>query len=339
MRQRPMNRVVLSLIPLVAAAVYFFGWRTLVILAIVNAAGFLAEFIFARVYKQQVTAAVFVTNFLFTLTLPPTIPLWIAVVGIAFGVIFGKMVFGGFGRNIFNPALSGRAFIYVSFGVPLTSGWVEPIKGLFGGFSSFQADALTRATPLAMISSGEPVSLLKLFLGNTAGSLGETSALIILICGMYLLIKKTASFRIVLGGVTAFVVFQLLFRLTGVAGAAGPLSALLSGGFLFGIMFMATDPISASQTTNQGRWIFGAAVGMLTALIRTFSVWPEGITFAILLGNMFAPLLDHLLKQAAARAKLRHGQSRHGQSQDGQSRHGQSQNAQSQHGGRRAKSP
>ncbi|MBA7467635.1 MAG: RnfABCDGE type electron transport complex subunit D [Spirochaeta sp.] len=298
-----MHRVVLSLIPLVAAAVYFFGWRTLVLLAVVNAAGFLAEFLFARVYRQQVTAAVFVTNFLFTLILPPNVPLWIAVVGIVFGVIFGKMVFGGFGRNIFNPALSGRAFIYVSFGVPLTSGWVEPIKGVFGGFSSFQADVLSGATPLAMISSGEPVSLLKLFLGNTAGSLGETSALLILICGMYLLIKKTASFRIVLGGVAAFVVFQLVFRLTGVAGAADPLSALLSGSFLFGIMFMATDPISASQTTDRGRWVYGAAVGMLTVLIRTFSIWPEGITFAILLANMFAPLLDHLLKQAAGRAK------------------------------------
>ncbi len=339
MRQRPMNRVLLSLIPLVAAAVYFFGWRTLVVLAVVNAAGFLAEFLFARVYKQQVTAAVFVTSFLFTLTLPPNIPLWIAVVGIAFGVIFGKMVFGGFGRNIFNPAISGRAFIYASFGVPLTSGWVEPIKGVFGGFSSFQADVLTGATPLAMISSGEPVSLLKLFSGNTAGSLGETSALLILICGIYLLIKKTASFRIVLGGVAGFVVFQLLFRLTGIAGAADTLSALLSGGFLFGIMFMATDPITASQTTNQGRWIFGAAVGMLTALIRTFSVWPEGITFAILLANMFAPLLDYLLKQAAGRAKPKAVGRRcpHKAARIGRSVQGAPHGAKSPHG--RAKSP
>jgi len=154
MKQKIMLQVVYALIPIVIASIYFFGWRSIVVLAVVNLAGFASEYIFARVYGQQVSSAVFVTNFLFALSLPPTIPLWIAVVGIVFGVVFGKMVFGGFGRNVFNPALSGRAFIYVSFGYPMTSRFIEPVTGFSGGFARWlpDMDTLTKATPL----SGSP---------------------------------------------------------------------------------------------------------------------------------------------------------------------------------------
>ena len=126
MKQKPMTQVLLALTPLVLASIYFYGWKAVAVLAIVNVAGFLAEYVFAVVYKTKVTQAVFVTNFLFALSLPPTIPLWIPVVGIVFGVVFGKMAFGGFGRNVFNPALAGRAFIYVSFGAQMTASrsWV-----------------------------------------------------------------------------------------------------------------------------------------------------------------------------------------------------------------------
>lgn len=301
--QKPMMQVVWSLIPLVLAGIYLFGWRTLLVLLVANIFGFLPEYIFARVYKQQVSSAVFVTCFLFALSLPPTIPLWIAAVGIVFGVVFGKMVFGGFGKNVFNPAISGRAFIYVSFGVPMTSRFVAPASGFPGGFGLWLsgADAVTKATPLVSAAKGEAVPLLPLFLGNTAGSIGETCALLIIISGVFLMAKKTASFRIVLGGLLGFGFLQTALWLAGIPQVSDPLTGALSGSFLFCLMFMATDPVSASQTTDTGRWIYGALIGALTVVIRNFSVWPEGLTFAILLANMFAPLLDHVLKQGKAR--------------------------------------
>jgi len=305
LKQKPMLQMVYVLIPVALASVYFFGWRALAVLALVNLVGFLTEYIFCRVTKMQVSSAVFVTNFLFALSLPPTIPYWIAVVGIVFGVLFGKMVFGGFGRNIFNPAISGRAFIYISFGVPLTSAWVEPFSGGAAGFTRWAADATASATPLARLAEGADVPLLNLLFGNVSGSFGETSAVLIILCGLYLMIKKVASFRIVLGGFIGYGVFQVIFWLAGIPQASDPLSGVLAGSFLFGTMFMATDPISASQTTDPGRWIFGIFYGIMCSLIRVFSNWPEAVTFAILLANMFAPLLDHLLKQRKARLKER----------------------------------
>jgi Na+-transporting NADH:ubiquinone oxidoreductase subunit B len=300
-----MVQVIYALIPLAVASIYFFGWKALLLLAVVNAVGLLSEYLFVRLRNQKVTSAVFVTGFLFALSLPPTIPLWIAVVGIVFGVVFGKMVFGGFGRNIYNPALAGRAFIYVSFGVPMTARWVAPASGAWRGLAVFQADAVTQATPLVQLAEGEPVSLISLFLGNVSGSFGETSALLILIGGIYLMVRKVASYRIVVSSAAGFLLPQILFWIAGIRGVPDPMSALLSGSLLYGIMFMATDPVSASQTTDTGRWIYGAIIGVLASLIRTFSAWPEGITFAILLANTFAPLLDYTIKQSRARRKAR----------------------------------
>ena len=297
-KQPIMLRMIYALIPLALISIYFFGWRSLLILAVVNVAGFLAEYVFAKIYRLKVSTAVFVTNFLFALSLPPSVPVWIAVVGIVFGVIFGKMVFGGFGKNIFNPALTGRAFIYVSFVVPMTSKWLKPAGGLLGGFARFSTDAVTQATPLRLLSRGVDVPLVKLFLGNTSGSFGETCAVVIIISAVYLIWKKTASFRIIISGIIGFLTLEMLFFLAGIDGSVDPLHAFFAGSFLFGIVFMATDPISASQTTDTGRWIYGALIGILTSLIRTFSVWPAGITFAILIANMFAPLLDYAIKNA-----------------------------------------
>jgi len=307
MKQKIMLQVVCTLIPLVVASVYFFGWRSLVILAVVNLAGFASEYIFARIYKQQVSSAVFVTNFLFALSLPPTIPLWIAVVGIVFGLVFGKMVFGGFGRNVFNPALSGRAFIYVSFGYPMTSRFIEPVTGFPGGFARWlpDMDTLTKATPLIKLSGGEEVPFMDMLLGSTSGSLGETSAILIIITGLIIVIKKAASFRIVVSCFLGYLGLQTVFWYSGVAGAIHPLYGLFAGSLLFAFFYMATDPISSSQTTNKGRWIYGLIIGLLTSLIRTFSAWPAAVTFSILLANMFAPLIDYWLKQSAAKKKAR----------------------------------
>jgi len=287
-----------ALIPAIAASVYFFGWRSLLMLAVVCIAGFLTEFAFLRAYyKEPVSSAVFVSCFLFTLSLPPTLPLWIAVVGIVFGIAFGKMVFGGFGRNIFNPALTGRAFIYISFGGPMTSAWVGHIGGGAGGLIHFKADAVTQATPLVQLARGVPVSKISMFLGNEAGCLGETSAILLLIGGIYITFRKFANWRIVLSTFLGMLALQTAFWVLQIGNAMDPLSAVIGGGFMMGAWFMATDPISASQT-NPGRWIFGLLIGILTVLIRTFSIWPEGMMFAILLGNMFAPIIDYYVKQA-----------------------------------------
>jgi len=307
--QLPMKRVLSALVPAVVASVYFFGWRALVVLAVVNAAGFLTELIFTRYTKTEVTSAVFVTSFLFALSLPPGIPIWIAVVGIVFGVLFGKMVFGGFGRNVFNPALVGRVFIYVSFAVPMAAKWFQPLTpaagplqlpGSWGGFTRWAADAVSGPTPLRLLRQGLPVDLAPLAWGNVAGSLGETSAVLIVLGGLYIVWKKAANWRIVVSELAGFVVLQAIFWLAGVRHAADPLTALLAGSTALGMFFMATDPVSASQTQG-GRWIYGALVGALTVLIRTFSIWPEGTMFAILLGNTFAPIVDHVVRQRAAK--------------------------------------
>lgn len=304
--QPPMVKVVYALVPLALAAIYFYGWRFLVVLALVNGAGILTEYLVARAYSMKVTSSVLVTSFLFALSLPPTIPLWIAVVGIVFGVVFGKMVFGGFGKNIFNPAISGRAFIYISFGVPLTGRFIQPVAG--GGLRGFAAwmpetDALSSATPLVQQAGGEEIPLLKLFLGDVAGSFGEASALLILLGGAYIVWKKAANWHFIASTVLAFLGLYAALFYSGVEGAIEPIHALLSGSFLFAAVFMVTDPVSASQTSNLGRWIYGLIIGSLTVLIRVFAGWPEGVTFAILFGNMFAPLIDHLIKEQKKKKK------------------------------------
>ena len=297
--QVPNKRVLYALIPPVVASIYFFGWRSLLLLVAVCIAAYLTELVFVRsYYKEPVTLAVFVTAFLFTLSLPPTIPFWMAILGIIFGVAIGKMAFGGFGRNIFNPALTGRAFIYISFGAYMTASWVSPFSRFPGGFTSLVSDAATKATPLVSgpIADGA-ASYLSLFFGNISGSLGETSAVLLIIGGVYIIWKKAANYRIVVSGFIGMIVLQTALWASGVEGALDPLQAALSGSFMLGIFFMATDPVSASQT-NPGRWIYGGLVGALTSLIRTFSIWNEGVMFAILLGNMFNPILDYYIKQS-----------------------------------------
>ena len=296
--QRPNVHVMYALAPAVVASIYFFGWRSLLMLSVVCVAGFLTEYFFLKsTYKEPVSSAVFVSCFLFGLSLPPTLPIWIAVVGIVFCILFGKMVFGGFGRNIFNPALVGRAFIYISFGGPMTAAWVDHVGGGLGGFARFSTDAVTQATPLTQLSQGLPVSKISMLLGNEAGCIGETSAILLLLGGVYIVYKKFANWRIVLSIFSSMLVLQTVLWLTSAGNALDPLSSVIGGGFMMGAWFMATDPVSASQT-NGGRWIYGLLIGSMTVLIRTFSIWAEGMMFAILLGNMFAPIIDYYINEA-----------------------------------------
>jgi Na+-transporting NADH:ubiquinone oxidoreductase subunit B len=303
--QLPMRRVLLALIPATVAAVYFFGWRALVVVAVCDVAAFLTELLYCRIaLKAPVSSAVFVTGTLLALSLPPAIPLWIAAVGAVFGVLFGKMVFGGFGRNVFNPALVGRVFIYVSFAVPMTARWVDPLAapmgalflpGTAGGFVRFVADARSAATPLVAARAGSLPDVLPLLWGNVSGSLGETSALLIAAGAVYLLVTRTASWRIMLSTLVGFLGLQAIFWALGVRNAMDPLAALLSGSVLYGAVFMATDPVSACQTQG-GRWIYGVLIGVLIVLVRTFAIWPEGTMFAILLGNIFGPIVDYAIR-------------------------------------------
>ncbi len=313
-KQQAMRNVLYALLPLCLAAIYFFGWRFIAVLIVVTATGLLSEYLMSRRYGYKITESLFVSCTLFSLSLPPAIPLWIAAVGIAFGIVFGKMIFGGFGKNIFNPAITARAFVYISFGVPMTAQFIGNATdlGYFpAGFGSWlsQADSVSTATPLVTRADG----LLNLFFGFSSGSFGETSALLILLGGIFIIYKKAANWKIVVSSLGSFLILQTILWASGlqIATTDGyqqvmhPLASLLAGSFLFAAFFMITDPVSASQSTDVGKWIYGALFGILTVLIRVFANWIEGVTFAILLANMFAPLLDTLLKNAKAKKKLK----------------------------------
>lgn len=297
-----MKKVMWALSPALAASVYFFGWRVLIMFVVVNIFGFLSEYLFAKHYKEQVSSSVFVTNFLFVMIIPPTLPYWMAVVGIVFAVVFGKMVFGGFGKNIFNPALTGRAFIYVTFASYMTGRWAEPVQGFFGGLVKYTPDAITSAT---VLSTGENIGTtfyISALTGNIPGSTGETSAILLLIGGIYLVMQKVASRTIVIWTLTGMLVTQGLLFYTGTAGNFDLIASVLSGGFMLGLFFMATDPVSAPKDET-AKIFYGLFIGVMTPVIRTFSVWPEGMMFAILLANMFGPLMDMGAKELKKRQK------------------------------------
>lgn len=312
-KQKMMRTVLLSLIPVTLAAVFFFGWRVMLLMAVVTLAAVASEYLVMRSIqkeKAKVSEAVFVSAVLFTLTLPPETPLWIGVVGIVFGIVFGKGVFGGFGRNIFNPALVGRCFIYIAFPAQMTMQWAQPFTALPGGFASWLplqpvADAVTGATPLIdLLNDGVLAPLGSLFLGTVGGSLGETSALIILLAGAYLLYTKVASWQIMASTIGSGLILSAILYYTGVSNAP-PLFAILAGGYLFGAVFMATDPVSAPKA-KQVQWVFGALIGLSAVVIREFGLFTEGMMFAILIANALTPLMELQLKnrQQKRKAKL-----------------------------------
>lgn len=300
MNQKMMRLVLLALVPIVLFSTYQYGLRVLLLLVVVTLVGVVTEFFWEKHYKKKASEAVLVTCVLYTLTLPPSIPFWIAILGILFGLFFGKLVFGGFGRNIFNPALVGRAFIYINFPNPLTISWNEITFGFPGGFSTYltrEIDVISHATPMILHNStGEASNLLSLLLGIAPGSIGEGSKILIVICGVYLIYKKVASSEIVLGSLIGFLTTSsILYFFTELA-IPNPINSMLMGGFLFGTFFMATDPISAAKTKT-GKWIYGVIIGLVTVLIRSLSLFNGGMMFAILIGNTFAPIIDYFVKE------------------------------------------
>lgn len=286
-KQIMMRRVIYSLIPIFLFSIYLYGWRVIAIAAVVFSAGILTEYLFMKQRKQKVSEAVLVSCALYTLSMPPMVPLWIAAIGIIFGILFGKSIYGGFGRNVFNPAITGRLFIYITFPTIMTGGWMLP-----GRFGTLGTDAVTGATPLEMMRVGNIPPLMDLLTGFRLGALGESAIILILLAAVYLIYTKTASWKSILSTLLSFLALQGALFYSGII-AAPPLESLLAGSILFIAVFMVTDPISSAKKPL-GQVMYGIVVGVSLALIRDFSLFPEGASFAILMGNMFAPLLDEL---------------------------------------------
>ena len=336
-KQPAMRKVLLAALPCVVGSVYYFGWRSLAMILFCCATGFFFEWLFCRHRKEPVTEAVFVTAVLFALIMPPGAGWHVLTVGMAVSVIFSKEVFGGFGRNIFNPALAGRCFVYVCFPVALTGIWYPPAEGPRGALTQWtsakQTDgtlAVTSASPMAHLKAGrlktqkiesdvldglsdvkkdipfqisedETLTIYKgtlfkkLLFGRISGSMGVTSALLILIGGIYLFWKKIASRTTILSVIITYAVLNQVLYWCGVEPVPGAWPALLGGGFLFGAFFMATDPVS-SPRTEPAKIFYGIIIGTSTLVIRNFSIFNGGLMFSILLANMFAPILDYAVK-------------------------------------------
>jgi RnfABCDGE-type electron transport complex D subunit len=293
--KRFMAMVVVALMPLALAGVYFYGWRVVAVIVVSYVAGGATEIIFSAVRRRPLHEGFLVTGLIFPLLLPPTVPLWMVAVGVSFGTFFGKEVFGGTGKNIFNPALVGRVFLSLSFPGQFASRWQLPTFGGAGGLTQWAPDAVTSATPLIAFKStgavAEPVSLL---FGSTPGSIGETFRIAIILGGLLLVVTRIADWRVPLAYIVSAALFALVGNAVAPARFAPPLFQVLSGGLLFGAFFMATDPVT-SPLTRGGRWIFGILLGLLTILIRGLSGFVEGVTYAILLMNALSPLIDDMM--------------------------------------------
>ena len=282
--KRYMSTVIVAMLPATVAAIVFFGWHVLAMILTSYVVGGVVEVLFALIRKKEIEEGFLVTGLIFPLILPPTVPLWVAAVGIAFGVFFGKEVFGGTGRNIFNPALVGRIFVTIAFPQIMSATWRVPFS-----------DAITAATPLAVYRSAQSTApQLDLLLGQVAGSAGEVFRIGIIAGALFLMITRVSSWRITLSYLASVGLFAWIGHALGPETFAPPLFQLLSGGLLFGAAFMATDPVT-SPATRAGKLIFGTSCGILTVLIRTFSGFTEGVMFSIVFMNAFAPLIDTIV--------------------------------------------
>ena len=254
------------------------------------------EVLFASIRKHEVNEGFFVTSVLFALTCPPTLPLWQAALGISFGVVIAKEVFGGTGRNFLNPALAGRAFLFFAYPAQISG---DSVWTAVDGFSG--ATLLSQAAA-GNLDYNNTALWMDAFLGNIQGSIGEVSTLMLAVGGLALIYFRIASWRIVAGVMLGMIGMSLLFNMLG--SDTNPMFAmpwhwhLVLGGFAFGMFFMATDPVSAAFT-DTGKWAFGILIGIMVVLIRVVNpAFPEGMMLAILFANLFAPLFDHFVAQS-----------------------------------------
>lgn len=302
-----MYQVVFALLPVIGAAFYFFGLSAILMCVTVVSSCFLAEWLFTAEsprHRSIKDGSALITGLLLALCLPPGFPLWMAFLGGFAAIAIGKIIWGGLGQNIFNPALVGRAFLQAAFPTAITT-WSAPDGQFYSArganlalpfFQGEKVDALTGATPLAAMKfQHEATDMMNLVLGNTGGSLGETSGLIILLAGIYLASKKIFNWHIPVSILFATVLLSGVLYFVDPALYPSPLHMVFSGGLLLGTVFMATDPVT-SPFTIKGCWIFGAGIGFLVVLIRIFGGLPEGVMYAILLMNSVTPLINRVTR-------------------------------------------
>jgi Na(+)-translocating NADH:ubiquinone oxidoreductase B subunit len=261
--KRFMSMVIIALVPCIAAGFFFFGLRFAFMIAVSYAAGGAVEVLFAMVRKEQINEGFLVTGMLFPMILAPGTPFWMVALGAAFGVFVGKEVFGGTGRNLFNPALVGRCFLALAYPKAMSASWLKPaadFSRLFHYVDASNVDAVTTATPLALAKQGEFASLAHMIMGSVAGSIGETSALAIIVGGTFLLLTRVANWRIVASILASFAALAAILHHAQPDRFGSALWHLSAGGLLFGAFFMATDPVT-SPSTNAGKWLYGAVIG------------------------------------------------------------------------------
>lgn len=297
-------------------------WKILPLIAVSYGVGLGIEFIFAIIKKHEVEEGYLVTGMLVPLIMPIDIPLWMLAIAVVFGVVIGKEVFGGTGMNILNPALTIRAFLFFAYPTWMSGDkvWVEGAVARDKAIAAGQnLDAISGETILGALAQGKEVvySTWDMFYGLIPGSVGETSTLLILLGALFLIFTKIGSWRIMLSAVAGAIVMGLIFNAVVANGWITESSKfytlmstvwwhhLIIGGFAFGVAFMATDPVTASQT-NKGKWYYGFFIGLLSILIRVFNpAYPEGVMLAILLMNVFAPTIDHYVVKGNINKRLK----------------------------------
>lgn len=287
-------------------AVYF-----LPIYAVVFLVGGFWEVLFSIIRKHEINEGFFVTSILFALIVPPTLPLWQAALGISFGVVIAKEIFGGTGRNFLNPALAGRAFLFFAYPAQISGDLVWNAADGYSGATPLSQWSATGQSGLMNTITGQHVTWMDAFIGNIPGSIGEVSTLMILLGGLIIMFGRVASWRIVAGVMVGMVAMSALFNFIG--SETNPMFAmpwywhLVLGGFAFGMIFMATDPVSASFT-NKGKWWYGGLIGVMCVLVRVINpAYPEGMMLAILFANLFAPLFDYMVVRANIKRRKARG--------------------------------
>jgi electron transport complex protein RnfD len=301
---KAMRDVLLALAPATGAALWYFGLSAALLIASSIAGAVLAEWLFAERAARGESlrdASGILTGLLLALTLPPGLPMWMAFLGGFIGIALGKVIWGGLGHNLFNPALLGRAFLLATFPIAMTT-WV-PTHAEGGFFSVYPGnlalpfmqstvDGVTAATPLGLLKFQQEITpLTDLMFGRIGGSLGETSGLLLLLGGVYLWLRRDLDWRIPVSILGTVIVFSACLGFFDAERFPTPLFSVFSGGLLLGALYMATDPVT-SPVTPRGAWIFGIGTGVLVMLIRVFGGLPEGVMYAILLMNAATPLID-----------------------------------------------
>lgn len=288
-----MRDVCIALLPATLFGIGYFGMNALLLILTTCATCVLTEYVYERCMKRPITTgdySALVTGLLLALNLPSGMPLWMAMLGSVFAILIVKQIFGGLGQNFMNPALAGRCFLMLSFTTRMTNFVVEK-AGAYSFVNGFAGvDGISSPTPLAALEQGQGVDLFKMFLGNIGGTIGETSALAILIGALYLVVKRIITLKIPLVYIGTFAVFILLFGGRGMD-VAYLTGHLLGGGLMLGAFFMATDYVT-SPITSRGKIIFAILLGVLTGVFRIYGATAEGVSYAIIIGNLLVPLIE-----------------------------------------------